>query len=93
MSHDEIQSDRRFRNRAKRSYPLAILVLIAVNLPLLVAGAVLLPYDYHRQLDDAIQAKKESLDAQALTVFQGLSTGSKSHSKDSIQGFIDAACV
>ena len=93
MSHDEIQSENATRDRAKRSYPLAVLVLIAVNIPLLVAGAVLLPYDYHRQLDDAIQAKKESLDAQALTVFQGLSTGSKSHSKESIQGFIDAACV
>ena len=69
------------------------LLIWAVKLPLLVALAVLLPFDYRREMDDAVAAKHANLEEEAMTIYHGLTFFDQKDRRESVQEFIDTVCA
>lgn len=78
--------------RPKRQ-SIGTLLILAVNLPLVAALALLLPLDYRREMEDAIAAKHASLEEEAMTIYQGLSFLGQKDRRQSVQKYIDSVCA
>ena len=68
-------------------------LLLAVNLPLAVALAVLLPLDYRREMEGAITQKHAALEEEAMAMYFGLSGLAQAGRPQSVQRYIDAVCA
>lgn len=86
----------RSRNCAKQApqrWSIGSLLIWAVNLPLLLVLAVLLPLDYRREMSNAIAAKRVSLEKEARTVYHSVAGFGPDTSHEVVQRYINSFCV
>jgi len=67
-------------------------LLIAVNVPLALALAILLTLDYRREMSDAIAQKHASLTEEAMMVYHGLYYLAQNDRPQAVQRFINSVC-
>lgn len=58
----------------RSGWSIQTLFLLVINVPLGLALAILLPLDYRREMEDAITRKQASLEEEAMTIHQAVSS-------------------
>lgn len=72
---------------------ISTLLIWAVYLPMAIALAVLFPMDYWHEMEDAIAEKHASLEEEAMTIYEGLSSLTQRGRREPVQRYIDTVCA
>lgn len=76
----------------RRQWSINTQVLLAVNVPLALALAVLLTLDYRREMSDAVAQKHASLNEEAMMIYHGIYFLAQNDRPEALQRFIDSVC-
>jgi len=87
------QLEQNATDRPPLRWSIGTLLMCAVNLPLVVVLAVLLPLDYRRAMEEAIAVKHASLEEESMAIHQSLSHLVQNRRQETVQRYIDAICA
>lgn len=76
----------------RRHWSINTQLLLAVNVPLALALAVLLTLDYRREMTEAVAQKHASLNEEAMIIYHGIYFLAQNDRPEALQRFIDSVC-
>jgi serine phosphatase RsbU (regulator of sigma subunit)/predicted metal-binding protein len=76
-----------------RRWSIRTQLILAVNVPLALALAVLLALDYRREMSDAVAEKRASLDREAMIIGHAVAAVAKKGQAEALQRYIDTVCA